>query len=216
MHVAISAAHAMEFYTFRRYMGKVKKLPLESWQHYLWQHNGNEIILLETGIGPVEAEGALQALIRHYQVDCIINFGSAGMIDENLKIGDAFLADEVVYVTSGEMLTTNSQMTEAISQFFKIQQKSFNRGRLITSPDPVVKRAHRKKLAANFSCGAVDMEAYALAKVANDNKIPFAALKMISDRANALTRLEFWKNLPLVDRTLGKLMYGFLDYLNAA
>ncbi len=216
MNIAISAAHAMEFSTFRRYMGRVHKLPLESWQHYLWQHHGNQVILLETGIGFERASGAIKALLKAYKIDCMINFGSAGMIDEGLQVGEAFLADEITSAIDGYTLKTNTQMTEAISAFLREQNRNYTKGRLLSAPEPVVKRSHRKRLAERFMVGAVDMEAYSLAAIAISEKIPFASLKMISDRANALTRLEFWKNLPQVDRKLGKLIYGFLEYLKAA
>lgn len=216
MTIAISAANAMEFYTFRRHMGLVHKLSLENWQHYLWQSEGYRIILLETGIGLDRASGAFQALLRSYKIDCMINFGSAGMIDERLQVGDAFLVDDIVEIVHGESLKTDAPMTDAIYSFLKNQSCNYQRGRLLTSPDPIVKRAHRLHLARQFKAGAVDMEAFALAGVARQNAIPFASLKMISDHASAMSRIEFWKNLPYVDRNLGKLMYGFLEYLKAA
>ncbi|TKJ37273.1 hypothetical protein CEE37_14290 [candidate division LCP-89 bacterium B3_LCP] len=216
MNIAIAAAHAMEFSTFRRYMGRVRKLPLESWQHYIWENGNNQVILLETGIGPETARGAITALLKTYQIDCIINFGSAGMIDAKLSVGDVYLADEVVSVQNDRLLQTNIQMTEAINAFLTEQEMTFCRGRLLTSPDPVVKKSQRMRLAKQFQVGAVDMETYALAEIANHKRIPFTALKMISDRATAMSRLEFWKNLPHVNRSLGKLMYGFLEFLKAA
>lgn len=216
MKIAVAAAHALEFSTFRRYMGKVQKKPLGSWQHYIWDQSDQQIILLETGIGPEKASGALQALLREYSIDCLINFGSAGMIDRSLELGQVFLVNEIVDVSSGQMMKTNRQITEAVNDFLFHQNKNYQRGRLLTSPEPILRKSQRMKLAASYGGGAVDMEAYALAVVARYFNIPFTSLKMISDRANALTRLEFWKNIPRVDRTLGKLMHGFLEYLKAA
>jgi adenosylhomocysteine nucleosidase len=215
MIIAITAAHALEFSTFRRNMGRVQKLPLGSWSHYLWQHCGNRVILLETGIGPQKAAGAFQALLGVYKIDCMINFGSAGMINGHLAVGDKFLADETVDV-KGRVLKTDLNMTEAINSFLAGENLCCQRGRLLTSPEPVVNAGHRTRLGQRFQVGAVDMEAFALNEIAMEKGIPFATLKMISDRANALSRLEFWVNLPQVDRTLGKLMYGFLEYLKAA
>ncbi|RJP76417.1 MAG: hypothetical protein C4524_10090 [Candidatus Zixiibacteriota bacterium] len=216
MNIAITAAHALEFSTFRRYMGRVHKLPLDGWAYYLWQHQGNQVILLETGIGPEKAEGAFQHLLKAYRIDCTINFGSAGMISRDYRVGDAFLAVEIADVTGRGLLKTDPAMTEAIGAFLSGEQIPFHRGRLATSPEPVVKCSHRLRLAQQFEVGAVDMEAYALCRLALEKGVPFASLKMISDRANAMTRLEFWKNLPHIERTLGKLMYGFLEYLKAA
>ncbi len=216
MTIAITAAHALEFSTFRRYMGRVQKLPLGDWSHYLWQQRNNRVILLETGIGPEKAAGAFRALMKAYRIGCMVNFGSAGMINGNYRVGDPFLAEETVDVINGTILKTDAQMTEAIGSFLVGEGLSFHRGRLLTSPEPVVKCSQRTKLAQKFAGGAVDMEAFALNEIALEKGVPFASLKMISDRANALTRLEFWKNVPQVDRTLGKLMYGFLGYLKAA
>jgi adenosylhomocysteine nucleosidase len=215
MIIAITAAHALEFSTFRRNMGKVHKMALGQWSHYLWQHCGNRVILLETGIGPEKASGSFQALLGTYKIDCMINFGSAGMINGDLAVGDAFLADETVDV-SGQAIRTDLNMTDAISTFLHSEGLPYHRGRLLTSPEPVVKSLHRSRLGQRFQVGAVDMEAFALNEIAVVKGIPFASLKMISDRSNALTRLEFWKNLPHVDRTLGKLLYEFLEYLRAA
>jgi adenosylhomocysteine nucleosidase len=216
MNIAITAAHALEFSTFRRYMGRVQKMALDSWSHYLWQHQGNQVILLETGIGPEKAEAALSCLLKAYRIDCVINFGSAGMISRDFSVGDAFLVTEIADVISRNVLKTDAAMTEAIGSFLAEEEIVFHRGRLATSPEPVVKCPHRLRLAQTLNVGAVDMEAYALCRLAQEKGVPFASLKMISDRANAMTRLEFWKNLPHVERTLGKLIYGFLEYLKAA
>jgi adenosylhomocysteine nucleosidase len=216
MKIAVTAALSMEFSTFKRCMGRVQKLPLGAWVHYIWKHNGNQVILLETGIGPKQASEAVHSLLQIHKVDCLINFGSAGMIDESLNIGDPFLVDEISDAESGETVSTNYQIVDAISQFFIDKQIKYARGHLVTSPKPIASRSSRTRLADTFNGGAVDMEAFAIAKIAQEENIPFAAIKMISDRANAMTRLQFWKNVSQVDKQLGKLMYGFIDFLKAA
>ena len=119
MIIAISAAHALEFSTFRRNMGRVQKLPLDGWVHYLWKHCGNRVILLETGTGPEKAAGAFQALLGAYKIDCMINFGSAGIVNGHLAVGDAFLADKIADVLSGQVQKTDVNMTEAIGSFLR-------------------------------------------------------------------------------------------------
>ncbi|MFH1863278.1 MAG: hypothetical protein ABH878_10765, partial [bacterium] len=206
MTVAVSAALSMEFHTFCKNMGRVEKLPLDMWHHFVWLNHENRIILLETGIGPQRASGAFQSLIKAYQVDCIINFGSSGMINECLNVGDALLVQEIIDASSGAVLKADPELTESIASFLEMSSRPYFRGRLLTSPEPIAKRSHRQQLAEQFHVDAVDMEAFAIAKIAKERGIPFAALKMISDRATALTRLEYWKNIPKVDKLLGKLM----------
>ncbi|MBU0519229.1 hypothetical protein KJ564_09870 [bacterium] len=215
MTIAILAASSLEFSTFKGCMGAVEKDTMGDVKYYIWTQNGHQIILLETGIGPEKASVALSGLLSKHQVDCLVNFGSAGMLDQKLELKQTFLVDEVIDAHTGRMRTTNPQINDALSRFLAESAKPFAKGRLVTSAEPVCSKPMRTKLADRYSGEAVDMEAFVLAEIAQQSKIPFASIKMISDRANTNTRLQYFINLPYVNRKLGKLMYGFLEYLHA-
>src|SRR5699024_4090009 len=59
--------------------------------------SNQEVILLKSGIGKVNA--ALSATILHqkYQPDYVINTGSAGGLDPSLSVGDIVISDRVIH-----------------------------------------------------------------------------------------------------------------------
>ena len=57
----------------------------------------NTIILMQCGIGKVNAAAGTVELIRTFQPDCIISTGVAGGIDRCLKIMDVVVSQQIVY-----------------------------------------------------------------------------------------------------------------------
>ncbi|HSP32532.1 MAG TPA: 5'-methylthioadenosine/S-adenosylhomocysteine nucleosidase, partial [Halomonas sp.] len=56
---------------------------------------GLEVIVLQSGIGKVNAAVGTAILLERHQPDAIINTGSAGGFAEDLNIGDVIISDEV-------------------------------------------------------------------------------------------------------------------------
>ena len=57
--------------------------------------HGLEVIILQSGIGKVNAAVGTAILLERHQPDAIINTGSAGGFATNLAIGDVIISDEV-------------------------------------------------------------------------------------------------------------------------
>ncbi len=55
------------------------------------------VVLVESGIGKVEAGITAEHLITDFKVDVVINSGSAGGIGEGLHVGDVVIATETAY-----------------------------------------------------------------------------------------------------------------------
>src|SRR5690606_28131087 len=58
-------------------------------------YQGQEIVLLKSGIGKVNAAMSTTILLQHYKPDLVINTGSAGGFDENLEVGSIVISSEV-------------------------------------------------------------------------------------------------------------------------
>lgn len=63
---------------------------------YIGELFNKKIILVKSGIGKVNAAACTQILIDLFKVDFIINIGVAGGLDNNLKIGDLVIAEDLV------------------------------------------------------------------------------------------------------------------------
>ena len=60
--------------------------------------DGQPVVLVKCGIGMVNASAATALCIKKYSPSCIINQGTAGAHDEELKINDIILAERLVEI----------------------------------------------------------------------------------------------------------------------
>ncbi len=60
-------------------------------------YKGHEVILTESGIGKVAAASAATVMIDNFEPDLIVNTGSAGALDPDLKIGDEVVGTRVAH-----------------------------------------------------------------------------------------------------------------------
>ena len=58
---------------------------------------GNTLVLMQCGIGKVNAAAGAVELISRFQPDCVISTGVAGGIDKGLKVMDVVASCRIVY-----------------------------------------------------------------------------------------------------------------------
>ena len=59
--------------------------------------NNNDVVLMQCGIGKVNAAAGAVELIRNFAPDCVISTGVAGGIDTCLKVMDVVASAQIVY-----------------------------------------------------------------------------------------------------------------------
>ena len=66
-------------------------------RQYLSYRNlaSHEVVLVESGIGKVMSAMSVAILADHFQVDAVINTGSAGAVAEGIAVGDVVIADKL-------------------------------------------------------------------------------------------------------------------------
>lgn len=114
------------------------------------------------GIGKAAAARAAQAVLEDYGPSVLISAGFAGAAKSELKAGDLFIASEVLDATDGKR--------------FSIAEAD---GTLVTL-DRIANEEQKMQLARE-GVSAVDMEAAAVAAVAERAGVGFLAVKAISD-----------------------------------
>ena len=139
----------------------------------------NTIILMQCGIGKVNAAAGTVELIRNFQPDCIISTGVAGGIDTCLKVMDVVVSQQIVYhdVWCGEGnaygqiqgLPTFFQGNETLFQCaLSLDTETAIHGGLICTGDKfITDRSELDEIKHNFPEGlAVDMESASIARCA--------------------------------------------------
>jgi nucleoside phosphorylase len=118
------------------------------------------------GIGEKHARRAAEVVIEQGQPTLLVSAGIAGAISPCLKVGDVGRIREVVDAATGERYLTGGGDWV-----------------LATSHD-VSDAAEKQDLLTKYGADVVDMEGAAVAQVARDRGIKFAAVKAISDDAS--------------------------------
>lgn len=118
------------------------------------------------GIGEKCARHAAEVAIEQAQPQVLISAGMVGAISPKLKVGDVGPIREVVDVATG-VRYPGARDGEWV---------------LATSQD-VSDAAEKRDFLTRYGADVVDMEAAAVAQVANEHGLEFAAVKVISDDA---------------------------------
>jgi len=163
---------------------------------------GNLKICL-SGVGKVNAAITAQRAIDTYKPKFILNIGISGALDPSLGIGELVVCgafsyhdvspDEIFakHPTLGGERKADEKLTEKAVAACKVLGFAYRMGKAVSGDQIVTDAGCAKKL---FEKGGtiVDMESGALSHACLVNKIPFCAVRAVSDFAdeNALSEME--------------------------
>lgn len=182
--------------------------------YYTGQIGGNDIFLLQCGIGKVNAALSTDMLVRLCRPDLVVNSGVAGGADASMHVLDLLVADTVAYhdvwcgpgtewgAASGcDTLMTCSPVVLEEARKVLAGNPHFREG-LICSGDIFVSKAEEvAAIKSHFPQAlAVDMESGAVAQVCSMHSIPFSIIRVVSDtpgQAENISQYEnFWTDAP--------------------
>ncbi|MDD4112879.1 MAG: 5'-methylthioadenosine/S-adenosylhomocysteine nucleosidase [Herbinix sp.] len=157
--------------------------------------NGINVVTLFCGVCKVNAAIATQILIDCYNVNSIINAGTCGGMVNELDIFDTVISTEVAYhdvhdviltefhpwmetvyfSADKRMLKLSKQAVANISNDYKIVY-----GRMVTG-EAFITEVGRDEINRKYAPLSVDMETASIAHVCYVNRIPFIAIRTITD-----------------------------------
>lgn len=186
------------------------------------------IILVESGVGKVNASRVAQILIDNYKVDLILNVGSAGALDPNLNIGDIVIAEKLIqhdfditafnhkkgYITGvGDYIECDKSLLKDIFNTAKnIKDETFKveKGIIATGDIFCTDINMKDKIYTKFNAMCIEMEGAAIAQVCYLDKIPFVVIRCISDSPNGNNSITFDKFVQLASKRCADVLKSFL------
>lgn len=187
-----------------------------------------KVVLVQCGVGKVNAARVTQMLIDEFNVGAVINVGAAGAANDELDIGDIVIGDKLVqhdfditafghekgYITKfGVFVESDKKLIEKMKQ--TIETVSHNEFKIkigtIASGDIFCTEQKMKdKIREKFNAEAIEMEGAAVAQVCRLNDIPFIIIRSISDSPNGNNNLTFVEFLELASKRCADILEEFL------
>jgi adenosylhomocysteine nucleosidase len=131
-----------------------------------------DCVVLVSGIGRRHAEAAARAAVEQFRPAWIISAGVAGALIRSLKVGSVVTPNVVVDAVDGSEYRCSLEPGGVVG------------GGVLVSAGEIAGAQAKQQLVERFHGLVVDMEAAAVAKVAQEAGIGFRCVKAISDEAD--------------------------------
>jgi len=213
--IAIQGAMDGEVIALLEAMETYKEEKFGTYSFYIGEIDSMPLIVSRSEIGMANAAASTTLLIDKYHPDVIINQGTAGGHDPNLRVFDTIIGEEIMHINS--FMSPHRDKEEGMSPENWVWMHSFIReadGRLeekftFKSDSELVKAARdtveeytQGKVVVgkigtadfwnreidriywfhqNFHTSGEEMEAYAVAQIADAFKVPFLSIRTISN-----------------------------------
>lgn len=170
------------------------------------------IILLQCGIGKVNASSGVTSLIINFKPDSVVSTGVAGGIDTCLRVMDVVVSTQTCYhdVICGEGVDPGQ--VQGLPRFFESDKKMAEvaeklesdvriiPGLICTGDQFITNRDQLNVIKAAYPEGlAVDMESAAISQVCHIFGVSFVSFRIISDTPGAEAHFEeylnFWQTM---------------------
>lgn len=188
-----------------------------------------EIVLVQCGVGKVNAARTTQILIDTYDLSEIINVGSAGACSNDVTIGDIVVGKELIqhdfnitafghergYITDiGKKIPGDPILVDKISNIIsKIGNEEFKiKIGNIASGDIFCTDPNMKTKIYNYTdADAIEMEGAAIAQVAFLDNIPCVVIRSISDDPNGNNHITFDEFLELASQRCAQIIEKYCE-----
>jgi adenosylhomocysteine nucleosidase len=188
----------------------------------------HDLVLVQAGVGKVNAALCTQLLLGAYDVAAVICTGSAGALAPSLDIGDIVVATDCVQhdlvvefmdLPRGQIPFTEHRFFETNPALRRraldvsLPGHTLTEGRILTGDRFVEDEAHRDRLRDALQGHCVEMEGAAVGQVCTLNAVPFLVVRAISDRADGTSDIDFSAFLREAAQSSARIVLHLLDTL---
>jgi adenosylhomocysteine nucleosidase len=168
------------------------------------------IVVVQSGVGKVNAGICAALLINLFGADTLINTGIAGSLNNAIDIGDVVLSTDAVQhdvdatgfgkYAYGQIPGLDTTAFPADSKLVSIAEEAciqvnpdikVFRGRVVSGDQFVADSGKKKWLIKNFGGLCTEMEGAAIAQAAYLSKVPFLIIRVISDKADDSSVVDY-------------------------
>lgn len=189
---------------------------------------GQNVVIVRSGIGKVNAAVCTQILCDVFKVNAIINTGVAGSLKNEINIGDIVLSEDALQhdmdatgfgYDPGVIPRMEESIFKGDETLLKLAQKVCQevnpdiqvfRGRVVSGDQFISDHDVKQRIVNSFGGFCTEMEGAAIAQTAWLNKIPYLVIRAISDKADGSAEMDYSEfEMKAIEHTV-RLMTGML------
>lgn len=217
--IGIIVAEEKELLEVKKIINNLREKYIYEKKFYIGSIEEKEVVLVKSNVGKVNSARVTQILIDNFNIDLVINVGTAGSVDNSLEIGDVVVATELVQydfdVTPfGRKLGEIENIGESIKvdeKFLKLFDNINVRKGIIASGDKfIVNREDKDNIRNIFKAFAIEMEGASIAQVCFLDKIPFLVIRSITDKLDGSSKVDFEKFLESSSKVVANILKELL------
>ncbi|MCI1269789.1 MAG: 5'-methylthioadenosine/adenosylhomocysteine nucleosidase [Ruminococcus sp.] len=193
--IGIIGAMPSELKDIRSMLGSEEIISKSGFDFHINYIGNRKIVNVCCGIAKVNAAVCCQVLIDNFCVDAIINTGIAGGMNNDVKVCDIVVSNEVLahdldlhfldnYPPYCSIFKADSHLIECAVNTCKLLGMNSFVGRIVSGEAFISSNEVKNDILAKFNPYAVDMESSAIGHCAFLNKTPFVSVRCISDNAD--------------------------------
>ncbi len=171
----------------------------------------HDVMVMQCGIGKGNAAMGTLMLVNHFAPNYVINSGVAGGADLSVNVMDVVAGARVAYHDVWCGPESELGQVQGLPLYFEGAKRlldlvpdrdDIHKGLICSGDQFIDKKEDVNRIKGNFpEALAVDMESGAIAQVCYLSKVPFLALRVISDSPgashdNTKQYLDFWSDAP--------------------
>ncbi len=208
--LGIICAMEEELAPLKEHMKNYQKKSKATMDFFEGHIDGQNLVMVVSGIGKVNAALCAQILIDDYEVTHLLNVGVAGGVKETLKPMDIIIATSLIQhdmdvrafgLKRGEIPRMDTSIflpdPELNHLLLKAAKKytdsTVHEGIIVSGDAFISSRDKILDLLDTFDASACEMEGASIAHVAYLNQVPFAVIRAISDNANTGATMDYEK-----------------------
>lgn len=167
------------------------------------------VVIVQSGVGKVNAALCVQILADVFGVTHIINTGVAGSLNAKLDIGDILISKDALHhdvdatifgYQLGEIPQMGMREFPADERLIQLAIASCEKvnpdvhaiaGRVVSGDQFISSKEIKTKLIENYAGDCTEMEGAAIAHGAYLNQIPFVIIRAISDKADDSAEMDY-------------------------
>ena len=220
--IGIIMAMEEEISSFLKNKNIIEKKKIYELTFYIVKYLNLKLIIVESGVGKVNASRTTQILIDNFNIKYIFNIGVCGGLKDNVNVLDIIVANKLIqydfdisifnhkkgYIPKiGDYIEIDNKLRELIKNVSKKIHINVKEGIIISGDRFITDINERRLLGNTWDAIGVEMEGASIAQVSKLCNIPCIIIRSVSDSIKNNNVLDY-------DNFLNKSCYNISLFLD--